>query len=270
MEHSFVIDEFLRVLFATQWRVLLFTVVLMVGATEVGFLFGLRLHRAKDSARSAQIGVVEGGILGLLGLLLGFTFAMAVGRYEARRDLVVREANAIGTTYLRSSFLPDSQQAGVADLLRRYLDLRIEFYEAGENRHLTDATEQKTLAAQRELWERAVTSAKQAPSPIVATFINSLNEMFDIDALRYDALKNHVPGVVWLLVLGVGACGCGAAGYGAGAGGLRSGFSNVALPLLIAVAITLIADLDRPRGGLIRINQGPLTDLKQVLVGPPK
>ena len=265
MDQGFPIDELLRGVFATQWRVLVFAIALTIVATEVGFLFGLRLHRAKDSVRSAQIGVVEGGILGLLGLLLGFTFAMAVGRYEARRELVVREANAIGTTFLRASFLPDSHKAAVADLLRRYLELRVEFYESGEDRRLTDATEQRVAALQKELWSHAVAAGKESPSPILATFINSLNDMFDMDALRYEALKNHVPGVVWLLVLGVAACGCCAAGYGAGAGGLRGGFSNIALPLLIAVAITLIADLDRPRGGLIRISQRPLMDLQQSL-----
>ena len=98
---------------------------MLLATTEVGFRFGLRLHAAKDEARKEQIGGIHAAVLGMLGLLLGFTFAMALERYDKRRILVIQEANAIGTTFLRASLLPEAHQAPVEDLLRRYLDLRL-------------------------------------------------------------------------------------------------------------------------------------------------
>src|SRR5262245_17809846 len=94
---------------------------------EIGFRVGLRLHRAKDEPRRSQIGGVQGAVLGLLGLLLGFTFAMGVSRYDTRRNLVLKEANAVGTTWLRAGFLPEAHRAPVKELLTRYVDLRLKY-----------------------------------------------------------------------------------------------------------------------------------------------
>jgi hypothetical protein len=94
------VDEFLSYVFQSPWVVFTIPGLLLIGCAEIGFRLGLRLFSAGDAARTGQVGGIQGALLGLLGLLLGFTFAMAVGRYEARRDLVVKEANAIGTTFL--------------------------------------------------------------------------------------------------------------------------------------------------------------------------
>src|SRR5271156_6037340 len=104
-------DRFLVFIFANQWLVIAIVGLLLLVVTEWGFRAGLRLHLAGDEPRKGQIGNIQGAVLGMLGLLLGFTFAMAVGRYEARRSLVLNEANDIGTTYLRASFLPTAHQS---------------------------------------------------------------------------------------------------------------------------------------------------------------
>ena len=258
-----MLDTILRDIFTSQWRVIGVATLLLLASAEFGFRLGLRLHRTKDEARKGQIGGIQGAMLGLLALLLGFTFAMAAARYESRRGLVLQEANAIGTTYLRASLLPDEHKAAVESLLRRYVDARLDFFHAGEDRARQDAAEQAVAKLQRELWAHAVAAGKQAPSPLIPSFIGALNETIDLDATQLNALRTHVPGAVWLLVLAVAACGCCACGYGSGASGARSAFTITVLPLLIAVAITLIADLDRPRGGMIEISQQPLLDLKQ-------
>lgn len=260
-----MIDSILTHIFASQWRVFAIASVLLLAAAEFGFRLGVRLHRTKDEARKGQISGMQGAMLGLLGLLLGFTFSMSVGRYETRRELVLQEANSIGTTYLRASLLPEAHQKEVENLLRRYVDVRLDFYNAGEVKAKQVAAEQSAARIQGQLWANAVASAKEAPTPPVTSFISALNDTIDLDATRLNALRTRVPGAVWLLVLVVAACGSCASGYGAGASGARSGFTNMVLPLLIAVAVTLIADLDRPRGGLIRINQQPLLDLRQSL-----
>lgn len=260
-----MIETLLRSIFTSQWLVIIIVSALLLLAAESGFRIGLSLHHRKDEARKGQVGGVQGAILGLLGLLLGFTFAMAVGRYDARRSLVLTEANAIGTAYLRASLLPPAQQAPVEELLRKYVDARLGFYDAGENREKLAAAEQATAVIQRELWTHAVAAAKAEPTATVVSFINSLNDTLDCNASRLNALRTHVPGAVWMLVLAISICGCCVSGYAAGSSGARNGFSSFVLPLTIAVAITLIADLDRPRGGMIEISQQPMRDVRESL-----
>jgi hypothetical protein len=260
-----MIDNTFGQVFTSQWEVIAFVSVALLVSAEVGFLFGLRLHRAKDEAGKGQIGGTQGAILGLLGLLLGFTFAMSVNRYDSRRELMLQEANSIGTTYLRAALLPESHQQAVENLLRQYVDVRLDFFYAGENRAKQDAAEQAAAKIQKDLWSHAVAAARESPSPVTVSFITALNDTIDMDATRLMSLRAHVPGAVWLLVVAVAACGCAASGYSAGSSGARSSLTNLALPLLIAVVITLIADLDRSRSGLITVSQQPLIDLKQSL-----
>lgn len=262
-----MLESTLTYVFASQWRVLPVCLVLLVAVTELGYHFGLKLHRADDGARKGQIAGIQGAILGLLALLLGFTFALAVQRYETRRTLVVEEANAIGTTYLRAGFLSDEQSAAVKSLLRRYADARIEYYEAGQNETEILAAEDQAAIIQAELWTHAVAAAKEAPNPVVATFITSLNELIDLDATRLNALRTHVPGAVWIILVVVAGCGCYVSGYGSGASGARTTFSSFVLPVLIALVISLISDIDRPRGGLISIKQQPMFDLQDAISG---
>jgi hypothetical protein len=200
--------------------------------------------------------------LGLLALLLGFTFALAVSRYETRRTLIVAEANAIGTTYLRASLLPESHRTPVKELLRDYLAARLEYFDAGADQSRVEAALQTAAKIQQELWRHAEEAAASAPTTIVATFINALNELIDLDTTRQNALRTHVPEAVWLILLAVATCGCYVSGYAAGSSGARSAFSSYMLPLLIAMVIAMIVDLDHPRGGLISIKQQALIDLQ--------
>jgi hypothetical protein len=263
-----MIDTLLARIFADQWLVIFIVLLLLLGFSELGFRLGRRLHERKDEPRKGQIGSVQGAVLALLGLLLGFTFSMAIGRFEHRRELVLQEANSIGTTWLRAALLPEPQHLAVEDLLRRYVDARLAFYDAGSEAARRDEAEAATARLQRELWTHTVAAAKAAPTPITATFIATLNDTIDLDATRLHALRSKVPGAVWLLVLVVAAAGCYASGYGTGATGVRSVFANLLLPALIAIVVTLISDLDRPRQGLIGISQQPLLDLKASIAKP--
>jgi hypothetical protein len=259
------VDEFLNYVFQSQWVVFALPGLLLIGFAEVGFRLGLRLYVAKDTVRKGQIGGIQGAVLGLLGLLLGFTFAMAVARYEARRDLVVKEANAIGTTFLRASLLPAAHTAPVEDLLRRYVEVRLTFQpQANDPAKLAEGL-RLSAALQGQLWQHAVAAASETPTPIVATFINTVNETIDVEAERLAAGRNRIPGSVWVLLLTVAALGCITSSYTSGADGARSAFSGIVLPLLVSVVITLIFDLADPRRGLIRTTQQPLVDLQQAI-----
>lgn len=263
-------DIQLNDLFASQWLVLMCIVAILLALAEIGFESGLRLHQAEDEARKSQVGPLQAAVLGLLALLLGFTFAMAVQRYDVRHELVVKAANSIGTAYLRAELLPEPHGAAVQNLLRRYVDLRLDFYAAGDDALKLAATEQSTWEVQRELWSHAVAAGQLSDTPLSASFVAALNDTIDLDAARLAALKNRIPVEVWLLLILVAGCGCWATGYGAGTTGQRTVLAQVLFPLLIAVVITVLVDFSAPRQGLIRVSQESLVMLKQSLARSAK
>ncbi len=236
---------------------------LLLACSEAGFRFGLRLFETKDEGRKTQIGGVQGAVLGLLGLLLGFTFAMAVSHYDGRRGLVLKEANAIGTTYLRASLLPEAHVAPVKELLRRYLEARLNYQRLADDPAKLAEGLRLCAGLQAELWTHATAAAKDAPTDITATFIVALNETIDVDAERLAAGRARVPSGVWLLVIIVAACGCFTTSYAAGGEGERSKLGGVFLPLLFIVVIVLVYDISQPRQGMITVSQQPLVDLLQ-------
>ena len=260
-----MINDILTRIFGNQLAVFIVVLVAMLAFAEIGYRLGLRLHATNDVARKGQIGGVTGAVLGLLGLLLGFTFAMAVERYDTRRGLVVQEANALGTTYLRASLLPDAHQAPVQDLLRRYVDVRLQYWPLVDDPAQFAAGKQLIDELHTQLWKHGSEAAKEAPNEITASFIESLNETIDIDAKRIAALRASIPGGVWLMLVIIAAFGCATTNYGGGADGARSKLGSVFLPLLITVVIVLIFDISHSRVGLIQVGEQPLDDLQQTI-----
>ena len=256
-----MIDEFLRRIFFNQWVVFCVVSVLLLALAESGFRFGIIARRKHADGASGHSGTVQGAVLGLLGLLLGFSFAMSVGRYDARRSLVLEEANSIGTTWLRADFLPTPQRDEIKDLLVRYTKLRIANGTNSPKAEKFAEARKEVAVILNTLWAKGSAAAIASPTPLTAGFITSLNETIDLDSKRMGALRNHVPGAVWLLLLVVSGCGAWASGYGSGTGNLRSSFSQFIFPVLISVVITLIVDIDSPRKGIIGISQQPLQEL---------
>lgn len=256
-------------LFGNQWTILLVIGALLLGIAEAGHRVGLRLYKAKDEARRSQIGGVQGAALGLLGLLIGFTFAMAVARYDTRRELVLKEANVVGTTFLRAGLLPEAHRAPVKDLLRHYVDVRLKYEALMRDPAMLAEGLRRSAEIQNALWQRAEAVAKEAPTPITATFLVTLNELIDTDAERIHAGRNQIPSGVWVLLVFVAAFGCFTSAYGSGAQGARSAFTSALLPLLIAIVIVLIFDLTHSRQGFISISQQPLIELQRAIQPKP-
>ena len=204
-------------------------------------------------------------MLGLLGLLLGFTFAMSVARHDARRQVIVDEANTIGTTWLRADFLAGPTGAAIREMLEEYTELHIEQLHLDNGTARYREVRERVAVLQRELWKQGAEGAKIQNSPLATSFITSLNETIDLDASRLAARANHVPGLVWMLLLIVSGCSAWSSGYASGAGGSRSLFAQVVFPVLISVVIMIISDIDRPRRGLIGISEKPLTDLLEMM-----
>jgi hypothetical protein len=256
-----MIEGLVSRLFFSQWAVFVLVSALLLLLAEAGYRLGLFARARNPDAASGHSGSVQGAVLGLLGLLLGFSFAMAVGRHDVRRSLAVEEANSIGTTWLRADFLGEKRGEEARKLLRRYAECHLQGHQSANDKKRFESLLAESNGIQARLWSIAREAAAEKPDAITASFITTLNETIDLQTSRLAASRNHVPGAVWLLVLIVAACGAWASGYGSGTGGQRSIFSQIVFPALIAVVITLISDIDNPLRGMIGVSQKPMEDL---------
>lgn len=247
---------------------IIFFILLLVLLLEAGYRLGRRRRSLHGEAKSMIEGI-QTEIAAVLGLLLGFSFAMSVARFEARRQLVVDESNAIGTAYLRTQLLPEPQRASSADLLRQYLDLRLESTQSNVSATSLRMIEARTARLQEALWAQAMTLADGNPKVTLNLFIQALNDVFDIRSTRNRTLQEHVPSGVILLLLAASALTVGIKGYQGGLAGTRASQASLALCLLIGLVTFAIFDLDRPRQGLIRVSQQSMEDLKISMAAPP-
>ena len=231
---------------------------------EIAFRAGRRRSDQHDDTSRSHITALQTALLGLLALLLGFNFAMAASRFDARKALIQEEVNAIRTTHLRAQLLPPLQREQVSNLLNSYVAARIDFMRAGVDPAQLAAAGAAALDIEGQLWTLAGASAAEGPiSPPVVMVIQSLNEMFNANEKRRAALDNHVPQIVigLLVVVALGALGFIAYGYGLT--GHRRHASTALFALLIAMVFTIIIDMDQPRTGLIRVDEESMLRLKE-------
>jgi hypothetical protein len=248
-----------------EWVVGLAFLVLMAAASEVGFRLGRRPAKQTPENTKSQLLTVEAGVLGVLGLLLAFTMSMAVTRFEVRKQLVLEEANAIGNAYLRAQLLPPPEAKELADLLRAYTDVRVPQKESRGYEQII-AMRQQSAPLQDAFWQRAAAYGQKDPNPVRSgLLLQSLNDVIDLDAARWMALLNHVPETVIYVIAMVALLALMVVGFTFGVGGRRQLFSTCVLSLSITLVLAVIVDLDRPRGGLIRVSQQPLLDLQKRL-----
>lgn len=242
--------------------------VTMAVAIEVGNRIGRRLHDGKDEALKSQVNALQGSLLGILALLLGFTFSQSLQRYDVRSAAVVEEANAIGTTYLRADILPADVREQSLQLLRQYVDLRIS---AGlvslDRQDDRKALQKAAFDLQQQLWQLAIQAADTTTKPATLNlYIASLNDMIDSNARRDAALDRHVPELVLFLLYGTFVLTGSLIGYAAGVSGSRVSKGSYILVGLIVVLVFIIVDLDRPRRGLIEVDQASLISLGEAVL----
>lgn len=248
------------------WLLLVGLTLLFLGAETAGEEVGAKVARETEPSARGYVTGTAGAVLGLLALLLGFSFSMAVGRFELRRSLVVSEANAIGTTWLRAGMLRSPHDTAVRRLLGEYVDGRVRIVSSGEDQTVLATEVARAEAIQDTLWMHARAVAREESSPAVVTlFTSTLNELIDVHALRVAALRNHVPeAIYWTLVL-VAAVAVGIGGYAGGLVNARQRGIRIALAVLFAALISLVVDLDRPRSGTIRSPQESMLDLQRTI-----
>lgn len=238
--------------------------VLIILSNEVGYLVGGRVRSGTDADLKSLTGSIQASTLGLLALLLGFTFSMALQRFDNRSEGLIAEANAIGTALLRVELLPPTQAEEAAGLIARYIELRID---AGKL-SLAEADARAAQAAavldvQRRLWATAVAATEADPRPVTTgAFMASLNDMIDAQGRRNALLQMHVPEIVLILLFVVFVAAGGILGYTAGLSRRRVRIPTIVVSFLITMVVFIIVDLDRPRRGVIQVDQTPLRDLQ--------
>jgi hypothetical protein len=234
----------------TNYPLLTFVVAfaLMYLGTWAGM--SLRKHWRTDPDQIRDdFGVVLGATLTLLGLIIGFTFSMATTRYDQRKNLEEEEANAIGTEYVRVDLLPDNAAAKARTLLIQYTGLRVQFYKAHRGPEL-DKVNAETSALQTQLWNTVAAPAKAQPTTNTWLAVSGMNDVLNSQGYTQAAWWNRIPRAAWVLMFAIAIVSHVLLGYGAHS---RSSFLSIILPLLIAIAFLLIADIDSPRGGIIRV-----------------
>jgi hypothetical protein len=245
---------------------LLFAVVF--GATGLGLLCG-RYLRHRSEHLQVPLGVLQTALLGLVGLVLAFGLALALGRYDSRRAAVVDDANAIGTTYLRAQTLAEPFRTRSLQRLVRYTDTSIRLSRAVP----TTAKARQAIAdgqkLQRQLWSLAGQALADAPvASAPRLYVETLNEMIDMQTVRVAALNNRVPGAVLAVEVIFGAVALALLAF------YLAILGRGVLPVLLAAALICLLllvtfDLDRPTRGLIRIPSTPLTSLRASMELPP-
>jgi hypothetical protein len=253
-------------LLSKPWLLGLLLAISLAAAIELGRLTAAWAHIQDDTNRKDQMEAIRDGLFVLVSLLLGFTLALAVPRYNERRTLLVEEATSIGTTYLRAGMLPQPYRDNARDLLRRYVDARLDLDNAGlEAARLNEATN-RSKQIQAELWADAVAVAQTDRTAITATYVNSLNETIDLHDERIAALENRIPVSIWLLILSVSVIAIFSRGLTLTR---RFWLTLILTPITIAIVVALVADLDSPSAGLIRLDQRAMQRLKAEVSSEP-
>jgi hypothetical protein len=224
-------------------------------ASEIGWRLGTRSVHSGNG----NISALEQSLLGLLALIVGFTFLMALTRFEARRDAVLNEANAIGTTALRARLLPEPFRTESLKLLREYAQIRVDYIPTRKSLAELPSLVERSNKIQEALWQQVkALSAKDNNMVPTGLFIQTLNEMIDNQAKRLAVLQNYIPDLVLLLLFGIAAVACGFAGYASGLDPLRTRTPVIITAVLVCGVIFVILDLDRPNVGFITISQQPM------------
>jgi hypothetical protein len=239
---------------------------LVLALSEIGWQLGTRAV----GRGSSNLTTLESAMLGLLALMIAFTFSMALSRFEARRDAVLNEANAIGTTALRARLLPEPHRSETLKLLREYVQIRLDIARSGTSLAQQIAVIDRSNAIQEALWQQTKAMAAKDKGLIpTGLFIESLNSMIDDQGKRLAALRSRVPNIVLLALFSIAAVAGAFAGYASGLDAKRTRLPVYLMGLVVSAVIFLILDLDRPSAGFITNNQQPMIDTAATIAAFP-
>ena len=237
------------------------SLVAQLGAAYLGDLWRRKGHAVPREER-ADFDLVASATLTLLALIIGFSFSMAVSRYDQRKNLEEAEANAIGTEYVRADLLPADARMQVRELLGQYLDQRLRYYETDRSDLSADSAESLTQA---RLWSAVVNAGTSQPTAVVALAVSGMNDVVNSQGYTQAAWVNRIPTAAWALLASIAVFANLLLGYNERRTDLRV---LLVLPLTVSIAFFLIADIDSPHSGLIRVVPQNLISLSQVVHAP--
>jgi len=244
------------------WSLLPLTVCIALLSIEAGRRIADYRHQHSAVEKEAPVGAMVGGTLGLLAFILAFTFSLAASRFEARRQILLQEANAIGTAYLRAGMLSEPMRTDARNLLREYVDVRLEAVQPGK----LDQAMAKSEELHSRLWAVASTAAEKEKNVITSLYIQSLNQVIDLHATRVMAgVRSRVPGIIWIVLYLLLILVMVMLGYQSGLAKSRRSIAVLALVIGFSSVLYLIADLDRPGQGLLQTSQEAMTDLRRTM-----
>ncbi len=250
-----------------QWIIGLVTLALLITSVEIGYLIGLKAKVEMTQPMKDQISTIQTAILTIFTFLLGFTFAMALSRFDNRKQMVVKESNAIGTAVLRSKLLPENQRAKMIELFRKYVNLEFSITSRA-NVPIKERKEQnlEVKRLQTLMWGEAFAATENNPLSVPAgLFATSINQLIDVKTERDIAISNHVPEIVLLGLLLFASLAIGILGYGNGLAATHARYPAIILCIVITISFILIIDLDRPNRGLTKVSQESMIDLMAII-----
>ena len=253
--------------FIPIWILLAITILLVLFSLEGGYRLGHRSRRKSEEEKESPVSAIAGSILGLVAFVMAFTFGIVTDRYDSRKGLVREEANSVGTTYLRTDFMAEPDSSESKTLLKQYVIDRLDFTERIRSGKMSQeeysAGMAKAGGVHKRLWELAVINArKDMNSDVAALYIDSLNGLIDLHALRVAvALQARIPMAIWLSLATLTFLGMLAVGYQMGIAGSKRSLVQPILAISFSLVIALIASLDRPNASFIKVSQQPFVDL---------
>ena len=241
------------------WGLYIGTVVLILLSLELGYRSTRIRLKSSGDLKPSNLGSMVGATLGLLAFILAITFGAGIQRFEARKVAMVNEVNAVGTTWLRAGMLTPDSERKVKELLHEYMDFRADTT-LGKNPQRLRNRLIRSEEIHHELWDIAMRETQDTIAPpYVASFISSLNETIDLHLLRVTAgLRSAIPSVIWIVLYAIMVLCMLTIGYEAGIGGAYKSLIVVAIAFVFASVVYLIADLERPTQGLVRLDTTPL------------
>jgi hypothetical protein len=235
--------------------------VLMWLSAKIGLFLRSRRRNLAEGLHEDHA-VIVSATLTLLALIIGFSFSMAIGRYDQRKNYEEEEANAIGTEYVRADLLPTDNATKVRALLKEYLEARILFYRVGDNHELQQVNT-RVARLQSDLWSAVKNPANNQPTPIIALAVGGMNDVLNSQGYTQAAWSNRIPPGAWILMIAIAIGANLLVAYTSRHS--QVGFRIVILPLILAVAFFLVADIDAPRRGVIRVLPQNLISLAESL-----
>lgn len=253
------------------WWAFVISVVTVCASIWIGTVLGSIRRRRPDHEQEGSLGTIISATLGLLAFMLAFTFGIASERFQVRRQLLLDEVNVIGTTYLRAGLLKEPHRSEVRQLLRKYVELRVELTKTGgkERVQAVESAVRQSHELQKQMWSHANAMAMaDRSSEIDALFIDSLNELINALTSRFTVFQYRIPPTIWFALGFITVLAMGTVGYQLGLSDTKAIKIAIVLALTFSAVVFLIIDLDDPNQGYLQVGQQPLFELHQQMQSP--